>query len=52
MEEINKDIPTDEPVAETSVNTVPADVNPDIQATYEVPAPKKKKRRRKSFRPR
>ena len=51
MEEINKDIPTDEPVAETSVNTVPADVNPDIQATGEVPAPKKKKKKKKKLPP-
>lgn len=51
MEEINKDIPTDEPVAETSVNTVPADVNPNIQATGEVPAPKKKKKKKKKLPP-
>ena len=51
MEEINKDIPTDEPVAETSVNTVPSDVNPDIQATGEVPAPKKKKKKKKKLPP-
>ena len=51
MEEINKDIPTDEPVAETNVNTVPADVNPDIQATGEVPAPKKKKKKKKKLPP-
>ena len=47
MEEINKDIPTDEPVAETNANTVPADVNPDLQAAGEIPAPKKKKKKKK-----